>query len=84
MQYYFDVNNNRLYNNNYNDRKIKSDCYILIKNIEDNIEYDPIKDYDIKPESKGFNKSLIILENNIINIIFDQIKEDINIRINLD
>ena len=77
-----DINNNRLYQNNYKDTKIKSDCYILIKNLSDNIEFDPIKDYDIKPETKGFNKSLIIFENNIINIIFNQIKDDINIKIN--
>ena len=44
MQYYFDINNYILYKNNYNDRIIKSDCYILIKNIEDNIELEPIKD----------------------------------------
>ena len=50
MKYYFDINNNILYNNNCDDKKIKSDCYRLIKNIEDNIEFDPIKDYGIKPE----------------------------------
>ena len=48
----------------------------------DNIEFDPIKDYDTKPETKGFNKSLIYFENDNVNISFNQIKEDLNIKIN--
>ena len=76
-----DINNKQFYQSDIKDSKIKSDCYILIKDKSENIEFDPIKDYDIKPETKGFNKSLIFFENNIINIIFNQIKEDINIKI---
>ena len=77
-----DINNKKLYQNNSNELKIKSDCYILIKNSLDNIEFDPIKDYDTKPETKGFNKSLIYFENDNVNIIFNRIKEDLNIKIN--
>ena len=46
-----------------------------------NMEFDPIKDYDKKPESKGFNKSLIYFENENINIIFNQLKNDLNLKI---
>ena len=45
------------------------------------MEFDPIKDYDKKPESKGFNKSLIYFENENINIIFNQLKNDLNVKI---
>ena len=76
-----DINNKQLYQDETKNIKIKSDCYILIKNKSDNIEFNPIKDYDIKPESKGFNKSLICFENDIINIIFNHIKDDLNIKI---
>ena len=76
-----DINNKKLFQSDIKDSKMKSNCYILIKRASENIEFDPIKDYDIKPETKGFNKSLIFFENNIINIIFNQIKEDINIKI---
>ena len=76
-----DINNKQLYQDETKNTKIKSDCYILIKNKSDNIEFNPIKDYDIKPESKGFNKSLICFENDIINIIFNHIKDDLNIKI---
>ena len=77
-----DINNTQLYQDEIKDIKIKSDCYILIKNSSENIEFNPIKDYDIKPESKGFNKSLISYENDNINIIFHHIKDDLNIKIN--
>ena len=77
-----DINNKRLYQDEKKNVKIKSDCYILIKNKSENIEFNPIKDYDIKPESKGFNKSLICFENDVINIIFNHIKDDLNIKIN--
>ena len=76
-----DINNKKLYQDSSKEIKIKSDCYILIKNSFDNIEFDPIKDYDAKPESKGFNKSLIYFEKDNVNIIFNQIKENINIKI---
>ena len=76
-----DINNKQLYQDETKNIKIKSDCYILIKNKSDNIEFNPIKDYDIKPESKGFNKSSICFENDIINIIFNHIKDDLNIKI---
>ena len=76
-----DINNKRLYKDETKEIKIKSDCYILIKNKSENIEFNPIKDYDIKPESKGFNKSLICFENDVINIIFNHIKDDLNIKI---
>ena len=76
-----DINNKKLYQDSSKEIKIKSDCYILIKNSFDNIEFDPIKDYDTKPESKGFNKSLIYFEKDNVNIIFNQIKENINIKI---
>ena len=78
-----DINNKQLYQDETKNIKIKSDCYILIKNKSDNIEFNPIKDYDIKPESKGFNKSLICFENDIINIIFNHIKDDLNIKIHI-
>ena len=77
-----DINNTKLNKNEINDTIIKTDCYILIKNTVDKFEFDPIKNYDIKPESKGFNKSLIYFENDIINIIFNQIKNVVNIKIN--
>ena len=77
-----DINNKELNKNFLNDEKNKKNCYILIKNTQDNIEFDPIKYYDIKPESKGFNKSLIYFEKDNINIIFNQIKNDLNIKIN--
>ena len=77
-----DINNTKLNKNEINDAIIKTDCYILIRNTVDKFEFDPIKNYDIKPESKGFNKSLIYFENDIINIIFNQIKNDVNIKIN--
>ena len=77
-----DINNKRLYQDETKEVIIKSDCYILIKNKSENIEFNPIKDYDIKPESKGFNKSLICFENDVINIIFNHIKDDLNIKIN--
>ena len=77
-----DINNTQLYQDEIKDIKIKSDCYILINNSSENIEFNPIKDYDIKPESKGFNKSLISYENDNINIIFHHIKDDLNIKIN--
>ena len=76
-----DINNKKIYQDSSKEIKIKSDCYILIKNSFDNIEFDPIKDYDTKPESKGFNKSLIYFEKDNVNIIFNQIKENINIKI---
>ena len=76
-----DINNKQLYQDETKNIKIKSDFYILIKNSSENIEFNPIKDYDIKPESKGFNKSLICFENDIINIIFNHIKDDLNIKI---
>ena len=76
-----DINNKKLYQQNYKEIKIKSDCYILIQNAFMNNEFDPIKDYDKKPESKGFNKSLIYYENENINIIFNQLKNDLNVKI---
>ena len=76
-----DINNKKLYQQNYKEIKIKSDCYILIQNAFINIDFDPIKDYDKKPESKGFNKSLIYFENENINIIFNQLKNDLNLKI---
>ena len=76
-----DINNKQLYQDETKDIKLKSDCYVLIKNKLENIEFNPIKDYDIKPESKGFNKSLICFENDIINIIFNHMKDDLNIKI---
>ena len=76
-----DINNKQLYQDETKDIKLKSDCYVLIKNKSENIEFNPIKDYDIKPESKGFNKSLICFENDIINIIFNHMKDDLNIKI---
>ena len=72
-----DINNKKLYQQNYKEIKIKSDCYILIQNAFMNMDFDPIKDYDKKPESKGFNKSLIYYENENINIIFNQLKNDL-------
>ena len=65
-----DINNKQLYQDETKKIKIKSDCYILIKNKSDNIEFNPIKDYDI-----------ICFENDIINIIFNHIKDDLNIKI---
>ena len=76
-----DINNKKLYQQNYKEIKIKSDCYILIQNAFMNTDFDPIKDYDKKPESKGFNKSLIYFENEDINIIFNQLKNDLNLKI---
>ena len=76
-----DINNKKLYQQNYKEIKIKSDCYILIQNAFMNMDFDPIKDYDKKPESKGFNKSLIYFENENINIIFNQLKNDLNLKI---
>jgi len=76
-----DINNKKLCQKNYEETKIKSDCYILIQNNFMNMEFDPIKDYDKKPESKGFNKSLIYFENENINIIFNQLKNDLNLKI---
>ena len=76
-----DINNKKLYQQNYKEIKIKSDCYILIQNAFINMDFDPIKDYDKKPESKGFNKSLIYYENENINIIFNQLKNDLNVKI---
>ena len=76
-----DINNKKLYQQNYKEIKIKSDCYILIQNAFMNTDFDPIKDYDKKPESKGFNKSLIYFENENINIIFNQLKNDLNLKI---
>ena len=76
-----DINNKKLYQQNYKEIKIKSDCYILIQNAFMNMDFDPIKDYDKKPESKGFNKSLIYYENENINIIFNQLKNDLNVKI---
>ena len=76
-----DINNKKLYQQNYKEIKIKSDCYILIQNAFMNMDFDPIKDYDKKPESKGFNKSLIYYENENINIIFNQLKNDLNLKI---
>ena len=76
-----DINNKKLYQQNYKEIKIKSDCYILIQNAFMNTDFDPIKDYDKKPESKGFNKSLIYFENENINIIFNQLKNDLNVKI---
>ena len=76
-----DINNKKLYQQNYKEIKIKSNCYILIQNAFMNNEFDPIKDYDKKPESKGFNKSLIYFENENINIIFNQLKNDLNLKI---
>jgi len=76
-----DINNKKLCQDNYNETKIKSDCYILIQNNFMNMEFDPIRDYDKKPESKGFNKSLIYFENENINIIFNQLKNDLNVKI---
>ena len=76
-----DINNKKLYQQNYKEIKIKSDCYILIQNAFMNMDFDPIKDYDKKPESKGFNKSLIYFENENINIIFNQLKNDLNVKI---
>ena len=76
-----DINNKKLCQENYNETKIKSDCYILIQNNFMNMEFDPIKDYDKKPESKGFNKSLIYFENENINIIFNQLQNDLNVKI---
>lgn len=74
------INNEKSINNNKS--KINSNCYILITNIQNEIDFDPLKEYNIKPESKGYNKSLIILDNNNINIIFNQLKEKIKITIN--
>jgi hypothetical protein len=75
-----DINNKKL--NQFNINRINTDCYILIENNINNIKLlDPIKDYDIKPESKGYNKSSIIYQDETINIIFNQIKENINIKI---
>ena len=76
-----DINNKKLCQENYNETKIRSDCYILIQNNFMNMEFDPIRDYDKKPESKGFNKSLIYFENENINIIFNQLKNDLNVKI---
>jgi hypothetical protein len=67
---------------NHHKTQIKSDCYILITNIKNEIDFDPLRDYNIKPETKGYNKSLIILDNDNINIIFNQIKDKIQININ--
>ena len=64
---------------------IKSECYVLISNISTGIYFDPLHDYDIRPELKGYNKSLICLDNNNnININFIQIKEEVKIKINVN
>ena len=72
--------------NNKNDYKteIKCDCYILICNLSKNSIFDPLNDYDIRPESKGYNKSLISLENKIINIKLNHLKEEVNLKIDLN
>ena len=76
------INNKKnIKNNNNKDNMIKSDCYILISNIFEDINFDPLENYDIKPEIKGYSKSVISLENNIISIYFNQIKENSNIKI---
>ena len=75
-----DINNEKL--NSWNKKQINSNCYIHITNLSNNIEFDPLENYNVKPETKGFNKSLISLENNDINIVFNQMKEEISIIIN--
>ena len=66
----------------FNKKEIQSDCYILINHLSNKIDFDPLKDYDIKPESKGYTKSLICLDKNDIKITFNEIKEEIKIIIN--
>ena len=63
---------------------LSCDCYISICNSSsNNIIFDPLNNYDIKPESKGFNKSLISLDkdNKVINIKLNYLKEETNIKI---
>ena len=69
--------------NNKNKTNINSECYVLISNISTVTNFDPLNDYDIKPELKGYNKSLIILDNNNININFMEIKKEIKINTKL-
>ena len=78
------LDNEKLLNNNYNYNYNNCDCYILICNESNNIIYDPLNDYDIKPEIKGYNKSLISLLKNNINIKFNYLKEEINLEISLN
>jgi len=75
-----DINNEKL--NYWGKKQINSNCYIHITNFSNNIEFDPLENYNAKPEAKGYNKSLISFDNNNINIIFNQMKEEINIIIN--
>ena len=75
-----DINNEKW--NSWNKKQIISNCYIHITNLSNNIEFDPLENYNIKPETKGYNKSLISFDNNDINITFNQMKEEINIIIN--
>lgn len=64
------------------------DCYIRFSNKINEYDFDPINDYDIKPELKGYIKSLINLSGKVIKIKQNQnncynieIKEIINIKI---
>ena len=63
------------------------DCYVLICNNKNNDDiFDPLNNYDIKPELKGYNKSLISLNesNDIINVRLNSLKEEGNIKIDSD
>ena len=75
-----DINNKKQINNDIN-KNLNCDCYILISNNKNN--FDPLNNYDIKPELKGYNKSFINLDkaNNVINIRLNYLKEEGNIRI---
>ena len=75
-----DINNEKM--NSWNSTQINSNCYIHITNLSNNIEFDPLENYNVKPETKGYNKSLISFDNNDINITFNQMKEEIHIIIN--
>ena len=75
-----DINNEKM--NSWNKKQINSNCYIHITSLSNNIEFDPLENYNLKPETKGYNKSLISFDNNKINITFNQMKEEINIIIN--
>lgn len=75
-----DINNKKQINNDIN-KNLSCDCYILISNNKNN--FDPLNNYDIKPELKGYNKSFINLDktNNVINVRLNYLKEEGNIRI---
>ena len=75
-----DINNKKQINNDIN-KNLNCDCYILISYNKNN--FDPLNNYDIKPELKGYNKSFINLDkaNNVINIRLNYLKEEGNIRI---